>query len=128
MKRLRFLSGFGNGKATIPGGQLLYIKMVPGLSEVAGRGSWMQVAECAAIWVPQGTVQELRAADLGNDEQHDCAELACHTGCCDQYPGDVQIEIVFGQGVQNPKKVTNDDQPDTGEVPQAWLVVYAGNP
>lgn len=114
MKRIRLCSGRGNGTATIPGGQILCITMVPG-PEVerdppTGTGGWIRIATNAPIWVPYGYPIDLQAADLGN---------CCGEYVCDRWPGEVQIEIVFGQNAAPSNE-------DAGDEPAAWCVIYNG--
>lgn len=107
MKKLRFLTGRGDGRATVPNGQLLSVSMVPGTTT----GSYLQINESAPIWVPVGTTIDLTADELG---------LCCGEDECNRYPGDVQIVIVFGTIVQiSPRALTGDE-------PLSWLVVYNG--
>lgn len=114
MKRLRFPTGTGNGTVTVPNGQILAITMVPGKG-AAGlgfiSGSWVRIATNAPIWVPEISVLDLQAADLG---------LCCGDVECDRWPGEVQIEIIFGQNAK--------PQPSSyaGIAPESWLVVYNG--
>jgi len=119
MKLLRFLSGeritgTGNGVAIIPGGQVLDISMVPGAN-----GSWVQIDESRPIWVPGGSAFEVGAAELGN---------CCGAERCDQWPGEVQVRIVFGQGVSPlPLGVGGEVPiPIEGDVPESWFVIYRG--
>lgn len=135
MKRLRFLSDFGNGSAIIPGGQILLIWMVPGLaSEAQAGGSWLQIAESRPIWVPPSVSFSgitLRAEDLGLSDRSEPITDPCDDPHCDQWPGTTQVEIIFGQNVQRPPRLITVDGtpvPDIGTAPQSWLVIYNGNP
>lgn len=115
MKRLRFLTGKGNGKTTVPDGQILAVSMVPGLTDPAA-GSYLAIGTNGPIFVPPGTTIDLQAADLGN---------CCGDGTCDRFPGDVQIVIVFGQEALG----AIDGEPDpevVGDPPASWLVIYNG--
>lgn len=117
MRRMRFLSGEGNGAATVPSGEVTCITMVPGTG-----GSWLQINESKAIWVP-GDV----TLTLSGDELAACCgvDLVGCTSNDPRYPGDGQIQIVFGQEVQRPPDA-NPDAPTTGDAPKSWLVVYNG--
>ena len=107
MKRMSFQTGEGNGQATVTGGQLLDISMIPG-----EEGSWIQIHTWKPIWVPAGSAFELGAHELG---------LCCGADKCDQFPGDVQIVIVFGQEVS-----PLDERQPIGSEPLSWFVVHTG--
>jgi hypothetical protein len=109
MKRLRFLSGEGNGTATVPDGQVISITMVPGLAAPA-LGSWVRIAQSKSIFVPPGITLDLQADDLGN---------CCGDDTCDRWPGDVQIVIEFGQAA-------DPASPPASDPPASWLVIYNG--
>ncbi len=113
MKRLRFLSGEGNGVAIIPdGSQALDISMVPGTA-----GSWVQIAESKPIWVPGSATFELGTKELGQED--------CVRDKCDMWPGDIQVSIVFGQDVDglSPEQLAAHN---TGSEPLSWFVIYTG--
>jgi len=103
MKRMRFLSGRGNGTAIVPGGQILAIGMVPGVA-----GSYCQIDEATPIFTPGDIVLDLQGAELG---------LCCGDRECDRWPGEVQVQIIFGQNVSGS---------DEGDQPVSWLVIYNG--
>lgn len=109
MKRLRFQSGIGNGEAVIPGGQILSISMVPGTA--TSTGSWIAIGNAGPIWVPYTKVLDLGAKELGE---------CCGQEPCDQWPGDQQIRVVFGEDAA-PSGAASD-----GDPPLSWLVVYNG--
>jgi len=110
MKRLRFLSGEGNGSAIIPdGSQALDISMVPGTN-----GSWVQIAESKPIWVPPESTFEIGALELG-------AWVCGPVSVCDMWPGEVQVAIVFGQDVDGLQA-----RDILGDEPLSWFVIYTG--
>lgn len=105
IKRLRFLSGEGNGSATIPGGQVLSVSVVPD----AAVGSWVVLNESKPIFVPPNSTLSLTAKELGQED-----------GNALQWPGDGQILIQFDSGDNLNGKV-----PLLGP-PISWLVIYTG--
>lgn len=115
MKRIRFLTGVGDGRAVISRGQLLTVSMVPGDGPVGG--SYVQINNSSPIFVPAGSTLSLEAADLGN---------CCGADICDMYPGEQQIEIVFGRLIQPPTPPAGDPPAVLGDAPKSWLVVYNG--
>lgn len=112
MKRLRFLSGVGNGSAIVPNGQILAVTMVPG----EDLGSYVRINQSGPIFVPPGVTLDLQAEDLGN---------CCGDGECDRWPGEVQIEIVFGQHA-DPRWPWDPETIPPSDAPASWLVVYNG--
>lgn len=111
MKRIRFLSGTGNGQTTVPDGQILFLSVVAGTD----LGSWLKINESAPIFVPPGYTLGLDAKTFG---------MCCGEPECDRYPGERGITIVFGE---NAAPVSSDTRvPVPSDPPQSWLVVYNG--
>src|SRR5262245_27747409 len=104
-KRLRFLSGEGNGQATIPGGQVLSVSMVPD----GTNGSYVVLNESRAIFVPPDTTFNLTAKELGQEDGNGL-----------QWPGEQQISIQFDSGDNLNGKVPLKSPPES------WEVVYTG--
>lgn len=105
MKRLRFPSGTGDGQATIPDGQILFLSIVAGET----LGTWFKVNESEPIFIPAGRTIGLDALAFG---------FCCGEEECDRYPGKTQISIVIGTQAA-PDGVDSDP-------PLAWLIVYNG--
>lgn len=110
MKRLRFLSGVGNGQITVPDGQLLFLTMAAGLTI----GSWLKINESGPIFVPPGYTLGLDSKTFG---------FCCGEPECDRYPGERGITIVFGEGAA---PLDDTRVPIASDPPLSWLAVYNG--
>lgn len=110
MKRIRYLSGVGDGQPTIPDGQILFLSVVAGTTN----GTWLRINESGPIFIPPEYTLGLDALTFG---------FCCGEPSCDRYPGERGITMVIGTEAAPPD---GGREPIESDPPLSWLVVYNG--